>query len=116
MCVARSVEGTHEMTKGRYVAPKPTEPSIELTPEQQQAHAAYTQLGIAAAALRVAHDQLASCDQYATDDQLAKYLPVTTLEHIRLLGENIANIMYDMNFLHGTMVTQGVETLPRLKD
>lgn len=98
------------MTRGRYVAPRPAQPPVELTEKQQQARAAYMQLSIASAALRVAYDQLAA------HERLAEYLPVSTLEHIRIIGENIANIMNDMDLLHGTMVTQGRETLPKLRD
>lgn len=104
------------MTRGRYVAPRPAQPPVELTEEQQHVRAAYSKLAFASTALRLAHDELAACDQPVTHERLAEYLPVTVLEHIRIIGENIANIMYDMDFLHGTMVTQGRETLPRLRD
>ena len=92
------------MTKGRYVAPRPAQPPVELTEEQQQARTDYIQLGVASAALRIVYDQLEA------------HLPEDMLAQIRNIGGYVDDQMWTLNFLHGTMVTQGRETLPTLRD
>lgn len=92
------------MTKGRYVAPLPAQPPVELTPEQQQARAAYIELGVASATLRIVYAQLEA------------HVPEDMLEQLRHIGGYLSDKMWTLDLLHGTMVTQGRETLPVLRD
>lgn len=92
------------MTKGRYVAPAATQPPVELTEEQQQVRKTYTDLGVALATLRIVYTQLET------------HLPEEMLLQIRSIGGYVENQMWTLDLLHGTMVTQGRETLPKLRD
>ncbi len=92
------------MTKGRYVAPLPAQPSVELTPEQLEARRTYMQLGVASATLRMVYVQLEA------------HLPDDMLTQLRNIGGYVEDQMWTLDLLQGTMVTQGRDTLPVLKD
>jgi len=92
------------MTKGRYVAPVAAQPPVELTPEQLEARREYMQLGVASATLRMVYAQL---EAHVTESML---------EQLRNIGGYLDDKMWTMDLLHGTMVTQGRDTLPVLSE